>query len=107
MGLSHQRVYAFSGYQTDQFFVGSIVQRPKHHHLEIKWALSKHLRIPNSLRDCGYVLHKDRYLVLFGGNTGYNKEYSDAIYSIDLDSNGAVTKLKHVQCPAQNKYHAV
>eukprot|EP01084_Bolivina_argentea_P278250 475272_1 len=102
--INENKVYMFTGYCSEKIFEGTI--KISHHHKEIKWQVSPNLKIPNRLRDCGYFLCA-HYIVLLGGNGGFNKEYSDCIYLINLKENGKIEKLKNVHCPSKDKYHAV
>ena len=77
-----QRILIFSAYSSSSFFVGNIVNN-KDEQFKIKWEVSTTLYVPHKLRDCGYVLYKNKFILIFGG-CNVNKVYSDHIYLINL-----------------------
>ena len=101
---STHQLLMFSGYANKSYFVGSMDrQKPD----VVEWEISKHLEVPNKLRDCGQVLYQD-HILIFGGMMA-NTSYSNTIYMISLREHnyGELTQFKNVQCPSKDKFYAL
>eukprot|EP01084_Bolivina_argentea_P064744 118029_1 len=100
--LAQQRkIIIFCGYL---FFIGHNYNISNER--EWKWTTSNTLKIPNGIRDCGYILYGNQYLLLFGGCAS-NKTILNDIYLINLETNKIENKYKNIQCPKKDKYHCV
>jgi len=99
---STHQLLMFSGYANKSYFVGKLLGPDV-----VEWEISKHLEVPNKLRDCGQILYQDHVLI-FGGMSA-NTQYSNEVFMLSLrDHNfGELTLLKNVQCPSKDKFYAL
>eukprot|EP01084_Bolivina_argentea_P132296 233469_1 len=100
-----QQILLFCGYTSEYFFVGKI-ENNKHSSVDVHWEQSNVLKVPNKLRDFGYIFHKN-HIIIFGG-CGNNKQYSNTIYTINLlNAYGYTMSFNSIRCPEKDIYHAV
>merc|ERR1719361_1306327 len=97
--------YKFGGYDcdnneyVDDFYIGTLPD-PKQ---PIQWKKVEEFKLKQSFGNCGVVIYA-HFIIIFGGEIGYDKYLSD-IYILDTRSKTGWVRSS-IQCPVESDYVA-